>query len=194
MDYGYNPRSRAVASIISWLKEEGLESGVHPSYHSFGRPEVLQAEVTALREVLGDGPLGGRQHYLRWGPDTWLDWERCGLAYDSSVGYADLPGFRAGTCIPYHPWLLRQNRKSDLLEIPLLAMDLTLINRMKLRPQEAQAVLTDLIDRCRTVGGVFMLLWHSSSLLDYPKYIPVFEAALGALAGCDTYECGDHGE
>jgi hypothetical protein len=67
-----------------------------------------------------------------------------------------------------------------------------LINKMKLSPREAQTVLLDLIDRCRTVGGVFTLLWHSSTLLDYPKYTPMFASALEALAACDIWKYEDH--
>ena len=43
-----------------------------------------------------------RQHYLRWrAPTTWQNWEDAGLDYDSTVGYADHVGFRAGTCYEY---------------------------------------------------------------------------------------------
>ena len=43
--------------------------------------------------------FGGRMHYLRikW-PTTLYFWEKAKFAYDSSMGYADLPGFRCGTC------------------------------------------------------------------------------------------------
>jgi len=192
MDSGYDPRRGAAAAAISWLREQGLESGVHPGYFTFGQPEALKAEVAVLREILGEGPLGGRQHYLRWNPDTWHDWERCGLAYDSSVGYADRVGFRAGTCVPYRPWLFRFNRESELLEIPLIAMDVTLINIMKLGPREVKKTILDLIGCCEIVGGVFTLLWHNSSLLDYPEYSTVYEAALRALECFDTFELQNH--
>ena len=57
-----------------------------------------------------------------------MHWERCGLAYDSTLGYNERPGFRAGTCIPIRPWLFGSNRECNLVEIPLVAMDVTFID------------------------------------------------------------------
>ena len=46
---------------------------------------------------------------------AWALWEGCGLAYDSTLGYADRTGFRAGTCFPYRPWLLDAAREARCL-------------------------------------------------------------------------------
>lgn len=176
-DSGYDPRHPKVRRLIDWLRERGVESGVHAGYRSFRSPERLRREVAVLREVLGDQPLGGRQHYLRWCPETWIHWENCGLSYDSSVGYADRIGFRAGTCFPYRPWLLALNRQADLLEIPLLVMDRTLLEYMNLTAAEAFAAVQDCLGRCRAVGGVFTTLWHNNNLLDR-HYRSVFREVL----------------
>lgn len=41
-------------------------------------------------------------HYLRWGhPTTLQAWNDAGMDYDSTLGYADSPGFRCGTCFEY---------------------------------------------------------------------------------------------
>lgn len=180
-DSGYDPRHPKVRRLIQWLCERGVESGVHAGYRTFRSPERLRREVAVLREVLGDQPLGGRQHYLRWCPETWIHWENCGLSYDSSVGFADRIGFRAGTCIPYRPWLLALNRQADLLEIPLLVMDRTLLESMKLTATEALAAVQDCLGRCRAVGGVFTILWHNNNLLDR-HHRSVF---------CEVLECCD---
>ena len=131
--------------------------------------------------------MGGRQHYLRWCPETWLHWERCGLAYDSTVGYADAIGFRAGTCIPYRPWLPALNREANLLEIPLLVMDRTLLGYMGLTEQQSLAAVLELLSRCRVVGGVFTLLWHNGSLTE-PRYCRLYQKLLDALGGCGKYD------
>ena len=186
-DSGYDPLDPRVRQVIEWLLKSGVECGVHPGYMTFRSPERLRREITVLREVLGDAPMGGRQHYLRWCPDTWIHWERCGLAYDSSVGFPDHVGFRAGTCIPYRPWLLTLNRRADLLEIPLVAMDRSLLVYMQLMPEEAVPVLNACLDRCCAVGGVFSTLWHNDALLD-PSYHAVYLELLSMCSGLANYD------
>ena len=186
-DSGYDPSDPRVRAMIEWLRERGAEVGIHPGYETFHCPEKLHREVAAIREVLGSGPLGGRQHYLRWSPESWIDWENCGLAYDSSVGFAEHLGFRAGTCIPYRPWLFALNRQSELLEIPLLAMDRTLLVYMKLSPAECLEASRICLDRCAAVGGVFTLLWHNDAFLD-PVYRDVYVRLLQMLHGVPHYD------
>jgi hypothetical protein len=186
-DSGYDPRHPKIRRTIQWLAENNVESGVQPGYDTFRSPARLRREVEILREVLGDGPLGGRQHYLRWCPDTWIHWETCGLAYDSSLCFAELAGFRAGTCIPYRPWLFSLNREADLLEIPLVVMDRTMLGYMKLNREQSLAAILSLIEKCRMVGGVFTLLWHNNSLLN-PLYREIYFQLLPLLEGGAKYD------
>ena len=85
------------------------------------------------------------------------------------------------------PGSLELNREIDLLEIPLLAMDVTLANYMCLAPEESVALLLQCAQRCKTVGGVFTLLWHNRSLLD-PNYGGAYETVLEALAFTPAFD------
>jgi hypothetical protein len=187
-DSGYDIRDPRVARVMEWARVRGIEMGVHPGYETFGNPAELSAEAARCRQAIDAQEIGGRQHYLRWSPETWLHWEQCGLAYDSSVGYSDRAGFRAGTCWPYHPWLWKENRRAELLEIPLIVMDQTLVSPryMGLGPDESLAVVRDLLRKCAAVGGVFTLLWHNNCLgRPYSAYYPqIFDA----LAGLENYD------
>jgi hypothetical protein len=157
-DEGYSLLHPNVRQTIAWLDENNVEMGIHPSYETFRSPQKLASEVDAVVRSVGRDRIGGRQHYLRWFPETWLDWEACGLAYDSTVGFHDHIGFRAGTCFPYHPWSISRNREIDLIEIPLIVADSALIKYMRLTPEASLRVVEDCIARCRLVGGVFTLL------------------------------------
>src|SRR5882762_11770226 len=179
-DSGYDLSLKHVHKVVSHLKNEGVELGVHPSYYTFDNLQRLGDEVEQICEVFDESKVGGRQHFLRWHPRTWHDWEECGLAYDSTVGFSDHIGFRAGTCVPYRPWSLELNREIDLLEIPLLAMDVTLAYYMRSAPEESVALLFECAERCKMVGGVFTLLWHNRSLLD-PNYGHAYQTVLSAL-------------
>jgi hypothetical protein len=187
-DSGYDIADPRVARVVDWGRAHGVEMGVHPGYYTFGSQAGLAAEVERCRRAIGEGEMGGRQHYLRWLPETWLHWEQCGLAYDSSVGFADCVGFRAGTCWPYHPWLWKENRRAKLLEIPLVVMEQSLVSPryMGLSPEESVVAVRGLLDKCASVGGVFTLLWHNNCLGQ--PYAAHFPGIFDALAGLENYD------
>lgn len=184
---GYDVRHTRIRSLIAAFRAKGIEMGVHPSYDTFESLEKLRMEVSTLRELLGEHRIGGRQDFLRWNPETWVHWDILGLAYDATVGFADYVGFRAGTSYPYRPWLLSRGREAQLLEIPLMAMDSTPQGYMKLSPDEALRNLLECVARCRTVGGVFSLLWHNTRLIGR-GYADVYRKLLNELAGSESYD------
>jgi Family of unknown function (DUF7033) len=186
-DSGYDPGDPRISRVIQSLGESGVELGVHPGYHTYRSPEELGKEVERLKKIFGKGKLGGRQHYLRWHPESWVDWETCGLSYDSSVGFAEAPGFRAGTAIPYRPWIIQKNREANLLEIPLILMDGTLGVYMQVLPERGYEIAAKIILRCELVGGVFTFLWHNSALLD-PRYGDLYQRLLKKLEHSANYE------
>jgi hypothetical protein len=192
-DTGYDPMDWKVQSVIRFLKENGFEMGVHPAYKTLGDRLELSREVDRLKTALGVRTAGGRQHYLRWAPETWRDWETCGLAYDSSVGFAEHFGFRAGTAFPYRPWSLRENRELELIEIPLVLMDVTPVRYMKLELREGLERIRLLVERTAEVGGVFCMLWHNTSILE-PDFRGWYEEILEMLAGAKGYEVPERGE
>lgn len=185
-DSGYDPRHPKVRKVIAGLLRRGIECGIHPGYDTFEAVEGLNQEVRILTEVFGRMPVGGRQHYLRWRPETWLHWEASGLRYDSTVGFADRIGFRAGTCLPYRPWLFSENRPADLLEIPLIVMDVTLTGYMGLSVERSFDLTKECIERCRVAGGVFTLLWHNTSLLN-PAFGDLYPQLLNLLSGAESF-------
>jgi hypothetical protein len=192
---GYDPRHKQIRNLVAAFRDQAVEMGIHPGYETFESLEKLSADVSELREWLGERQVGGRQDFLRWSPQSWVHWNSLGLAYDASVGFADHIGFRAGTSYPYRPWLLSKRCEAELLEIPLLAMDSTLQAYMKLKPGQALARLRECVGRCRTVGGVFTLVWHNTKLMD-DGYTKVYRTLLDELAGTDGYDwraaCNGH--
>jgi hypothetical protein len=185
-DTGYRLSDPRVRRLIEALLEKGCEIGLHPAYDTYGSQERLEEEVAALRRYVGAAPIGGRMHYLRWDPSTWTAWERAGLAYDSTLGFHDGIGFRAGTALPYHPWLMKEDRESALLEIPLIVMDCTPIDYMGLGLQETLRRTKKLVERCARVGGVFTLLWHNQNLIEKP-YAGLYRRILEMLPSNAPY-------
>jgi uncharacterized protein DUF7033 len=189
-DSGYSLFESKVQGVIRWASERGIEMGAHPGYYTYQAREKLREQTEYIRLATGERRIGGRQHYLRWSPATWEDWEACEFAYDSTVGYADRIGFRAGTCIPYKPWLLGQARPANLLEIPLTVMDATLAAYMEVPVEEQFDNIMRIVEKCRLVGGVFTFLWHNTSLVD-PRYRDTYIRLINYLAGARRFAWRD---
>ena len=149
--------------LVETLVDGGAEVGLHASYTAAEDFERLRAERERLAALAG--PVRGqRYHYLRVDPHRNLaPLEALGFAYDSSLGFPDAPGFRAGIAQPFHPWDFASERPLDLVEIPLAAMDVTLGEEryLGLPAAAAERRLTALLDRAAERGGGFALLWHS---------------------------------
>lgn len=163
---GYDPSTEPVLGLIKELEQRGFEIGLHPGYKTYRNPARLQAEKQRLDRILGRSTDGGRQHFLRFAvPDTWRHWQQAGFRYDSSVAFPTHPGFRCGTCHPFHPFDLEQDRPLSILERPLIVMDTMLQVHRRLSPEQAELLTLELAERCRQVEGEFVLLWHNTSLV-----------------------------
>lgn len=183
MDVGYNINDSGLKKIIHCLLERGHEIGFHAGYQTYIDEELFLAEKKRVEDAVNCSIKGGRQHYLRFKiPSTWNIWENSGLKYDSTLGYADHEGFRCGTCQPYRPYDLENDKEMDLIEIPLIVMDGTLRDYRKLTPEQGLNIALSLADRCRQVGGTFTILWHNSLPGYWRKWTDVYKQILCSLS------------
>lgn len=173
-DADYEPEHRAIRNLMRRIHARGHEIGLHPSYGTYQAPSLIAAEANRLRgicaaEGIVQNAWGGRMHYLRWKhPVTMWGWELAGMSYDGTLGYADRPGFRCGTCFEYPAFDPEQNRALNLRIRPLVAMECSVIAKRYLglgSGAEAFKKFQQLKDACRAVGGCFSLLWHNSELV-----------------------------
>jgi hypothetical protein len=149
--------------LVGLLGERGAEVGLHGSYTAADDGGVLAAEKARL-DALGSAVRGQRYHYLRVRPhENLASLGDLGIAYDSSLGFPDAIGFRAGIAQPFRPWDLAADRPLGLVEIPLAVMDVTLGEERYegLSAREAEPRLLALLDRAAEQGGGFAILWHS---------------------------------
>ncbi|MEO9531897.1 MAG: polysaccharide deacetylase family protein [Crocinitomicaceae bacterium] len=162
---------------ISWKNQEyqslirGLNSsggmGIHPGYNSFLKADVQLKETKRLEQIVGHEITKNRFHFLRYEiPKSYQILLENGIKKDYSMGYADNVGFRAGTSFPYYHFDLAKNESSNLLVFPFAYMDSALKDYLKLDISKAQEKVKNLIDEVANVGGLFMCVWHNSSITD----------------------------
>ena len=127
---------------------------------------------------------GGRHHFLRWQtPTSFRLWDDAGLSYDSTLGFAEAPGFRCGVCHPFRTFDLAARRELNLVERPLIVMDASLQRHqyMGLSARKALDVILELRRATERMSGEFVILWHNNVLTD-PIEQDLYRAALTGRA------------
>jgi hypothetical protein len=149
--------------LVETLLDGGAEVGLHGSYSAADDPARISAEKETLEQLAGS-VKGQRYHFLRLDPHRNLGaLEAAGFAYDSSLGFSDALGFRAGIAHPFRPWDFEREAPRALVEVPLAAMDVTLSAEryLDLSADQADERLQGLLDWAAENGGGFAVLWHS---------------------------------
>lgn len=162
LDAQYDWETARFRALFAMLRRGNWEIGIHGSYDSIRRAR-LTAECAALQRVAEAPIIGGRQHFLRFDVRTaWDAYQDAGLRYDSSLGYAEALGFRAGLCRPYRPFCVAGRQAYNLLEVPLVAMDTTLRTYLQVPVDEVWERLLPILQRVRDHRGAVAILWHNT--------------------------------
>jgi hypothetical protein len=156
-DANYRIESRDVIALARGLESMGMEIGVHGSYTSLDTESGL-AEEFAILQKCGFRLLGGRQHWLRFSLDRLIPAvEKAEALFDTSLGWQNRIGFRAGACFPFPPYNFAKERPARFLELPLAVMD----QALPAKEDEAFGAVAELLATSRTYGwGGISLLWH----------------------------------
>lgn len=145
--------------------------GIHPSYNTNEHPDLLKKEIRNLRAVLNKDVTCSRQHFLRVVlPSTYRNLIEHDITDDYSMGYAALPGFRAGICTPFNFYDLDLEIETKLRIHPFAVMDGTLNDYLGLTPADAIDQIKSLIREVKKVDGTFISLWHNESLSDQKRW------------------------
>jgi hypothetical protein len=138
--------------------------GIHPSYQSDSEPVKVKSELNTLEAITGRKITRSRQHFLRITlPKTYQTLEKCGINEDYSMGYANLPGFRAGTCTPFRFYDLSIEKETQLYIVPLCVMDGTLNQYLGMDAANALKKIKELAQQVKNVEGTMVTLWHNQS-------------------------------
>lgn len=164
---GQAPRKRAssyaAVDIAERLREfvsVGREVGLHGIDawidSSKGRKELEQ-----IAQISGKPNIGVRMHWLYFDERAPGSLEKAGFSYDSTVGYNETVGYRAGTT-----QVFKFLQTTKLLELPLHIMDTALFypRHLGLTAQEAKKWVDIIIDNSLKFGGAMTTNWHDRSI------------------------------
>jgi len=147
------------------------ECGIHPSYQSFLDENKVREEVSRLENIIGKKVTISRQHFLRMQlPKSYQILINCEITEDHTMGFADEPGYRAGTSQPFYWYDLSNEKATNLRIFPFVMMDATLKRYLGLSPEKALEYSQNIYDSLKNTGGNFTLLWHNESVNDYWKW------------------------
>jgi hypothetical protein len=165
-DNYYDVRSPAARETINRVRRSGAEIGLHASYQAGMHPELVAQEKDRLEEASGLPIRRNRHHYLAWREieDGWRLRE-AGIDWDSTLGYADVAGFRLGVCHPIPLFDPATMRPFEIEEHPLIFMDTTLHDPsyMGLDAQAAFDYCRRLILQTAKYRGELVILWHTNT-------------------------------
>lgn len=163
---GRSSRGRAVkydmADIpneIHKLRSRGCEIGLH-GIDAWYSPERADEERRRVSQVTGKPDVGVRMHWLFFTEETPRVLEQAGFSYDSTCGYNDAVGYKAGTSQAFRP------PGTGLFELPLLIQDTTLFTKGRMGLSESAALerVRDICSHAYENGGVVTINWHHRSV------------------------------
>ena len=170
-DYGLNDKNlshenRQLQNLIKHLADYA-RVGIHPSFGSNGRTGQLRKEIDRLNNIVKREITCSRQHYLKMSlPETYRTLIKEDILEDYTMGYADLPGFRAGTCTPYFFYDLDEELEVKLKVYPFQVMESTFKYYLNSSIDESIEHIEKIIKEIKEVQGTFVSLWHNESLSD----------------------------
>lgn len=171
VDAAYSIESKRIQALLRDIHSRGHLIGLHGSYDSFADTGKLATERERLQSACERAGAHqevhhSRQHYLRWNaritPDSQ---DSAGFKVDSTVGYADLPGFRCGTSRSFTMWSWKSMAPLKLRQQPLIVMEGTLLSGVYMNNSvDAENIFRTLSERALANGGDYTMLWHNSNL------------------------------
>ena len=163
---------------VDYLLQRGCEVSVH-GLDAWHHPGSAREELEKIRSLTGQDRLGVRMHWLFNSHHTPSVLEKAGYWYDSTWGYNETPGYRAGTLQAFKP-----PKATTLLELPMHIMDTALFypDRMNLSFAQGLETIKRFSDCAQTFGGALTLNWHHRSIAPERLWDGVYLDVLDALS------------
>lgn len=185
------------------LMRQNFEVGLHAAYGTRWNCPPSLTQKDRLVSLAGHQILGVRHHYLHLDPDDPMQTimahggvhlqpaafsrrSQRGFHYDSSIGFNDRCGFRAGIALPFAPFHPAVGVSPDLIELPMTLADMHLPDDDR---EKAIHIVRSHLKAVRDLGGLAVLNWHIGSWESKPSWRAAFEAACELIGADSTVWC-----
>ena len=165
-DAGIN---KNVTKLLNLIHKRGHEIGIHPGYNTYNSRENINKTYELLvktfrKEGINQKTIGSRQHYLRWSTtQTPRILQENNISFDTTLGYADMAGFRSGTCHEYSMFEAVRQKQLSLKQKPLIVMDASIFDKKYMNMDSFRfKYILKIKGYCEKVDGSFVFLWHNS--------------------------------
>jgi hypothetical protein len=172
--------------VFQSMHKQGWEFGLHPSIDAQKDLEEIVLQKKAVEERLEAPLMGLRHHYLAIdhfnAHNTFRKHVEAGFSYDTSLGWHEKAGFRAGTTLPYYPYDPLYKIPFPLIELPLSLMDTYIMNIIN--TDQAIKAGREIASVVSVIGGMLMLNWHAETYFSkyiYANYLMVLQSILEPL-------------
>jgi hypothetical protein len=159
-------------SLIRLSKRKKINIGLHASYEAGFKPHLINSEKDKLAQATNTLIKYNRNHFLCSHESKDMKFLiEAGIEEDFTMGYADMAGFRLGTCRAVNYIDLENMQLTKLKLHPLTVMDGTLSEKkyMFMNAHDALQYCEQLIKTVENFNGELVLLWHNTMIEKTPS-------------------------
>jgi hypothetical protein len=159
--------------LLRYCKRKDVTIGLHASYECGVHPERVLEEKIKLEKAIHNELTYNRNHFLNHRePADFQQLIDANILHDFSMGYADVAGFRLGTCRSVRFINPHYKTLTKLVLHPITIMDGTLSDKryMYMNAHDAFQYCEQLIKNVATFNGDLVLLWHNTSVEVHPDF------------------------
>ncbi|UKT63307.1 DUF7033 domain-containing protein [Pedobacter mucosus] len=157
-----------INDVISNLLANNSVGLLRPCAQEKQKVSDIKTDLSKLKKILPDQiNLSSQQLEILKFPICYLNLLSAGITSDYSMGYADTPSFRAGTCTPFN-WYDLQLEKVTPLNVKSYCITDSVLQYMNF--DDAKQTILFCSDAVNVVNGSFYSSWTLRSLSDNLKY------------------------
>ena len=143
-------------------------------------------EMEQIQGLTQSSEVGVRMHWLFFDSESARKLDEAGFFYDSTFGYNETVGYRAGSTQAFRPFGTRR-----LLELPLHIMDTALFypSHLHLSAEQAMIRVDAMVNDMRQFGGALMVNWHDRSIAPERLWGDFYIRLVGKLEAAGAWFC-----